>query len=252
MPLQVDPRIGSGEFKDVLLDMKLPVEVTPLAFGDMAFLGTGPEGCPVPVGIERKAIKDFINSCRSERLQGHQLPGLHQCYQSVWIVIEGAWKVDWKTGNILVPAGYKKWGPLELGSVVHGSEWFGRIMTLRLKAGVHIEHTDGKLGTARFIKRLYEWWEKGWDSHGSHLGFPELSDAAMLTSYDRSNPRHLVRLFAKEMKLIGWEKSGNVMAAFKTPLDMAQATVQQWSAIPGIGKILAHRLVKSLQGTPHE
>ena len=67
MALLIDDRIGSAELAKYLALLKLPIEMTRLGYGDFAFLGNGEGGVPVPVGIERKTLTDWIHcssACR--------------------------------------------------------------------------------------------------------------------------------------------------------------------------------------------
>jgi len=246
----VDSRVGSGPLAKFLADLGIPIELTHLEYGDMAFLGTGPEGCPTPVGIERKTLSDFISSCRTERLQGHQLPGLVQSYAQVWVVIEGLWRPDLKTGLVLVPKGKKQWGVLDVGGEVSYRELMGRVVTLRSKAGVQVEWTRGKVETGLFLRTLYHWWvTAGWDAHQSHLGFPDLTDHALLVKYDRDNPKHLVKLMAKELHGVGLKKASAVGLHFDSPYAMVQASEKDWTQIDGVGKTMAKRIRKAM-GVP--
>lgn len=252
-PLYLDSR-EPPEFEGYLTTLGLPLyhdalgKLPTLEYGDMAFLGTGPDGCPTPIGIERKSLSDFINSCRSERLQGHQLPGMALHYQQVWVVVEGFFKVE--DGIVMVPAGYHAWKPLPCGGpTVTFRELFGRVLTLQSKTSVRVQWTDGKKETASWLNQLYRWWEVGWDQHASHVGFAEVPGAgAAMIKWDRSNPRHIVRLMAKELAGVGWEKAANIAGQFNSASAMVQASQKEWEAVPGIGPVLAKRIVKVLQG----
>lgn len=256
--LLVDKRIGSGELAEYLGHLKIPVLLTTLAFGDLALMGNGPGGEPTPIGIERKALKDFVTSMLDGRLPGHQLPGLLAEYRETWIVVEGSWRIDHQTGFVLVPGyskkfihggsnkGHKTWKMLET-STDHGLPYRdleAMFLTLELKGGVRLRHTFSKVETCRFAAALYRWWtEKTFEQHRSHLRFhSEHADKALLI---KPSP---CRRLAACLPGIGWEKSGAVAGHFgHDPLKMTLATAQDWQTIPGIGKTLADRVVRILQ-----
>lgn len=248
--ITVDPRIGSGELAKFLAMIKLPIEVEPLHYGDFAFLGQGEGGVPVPVGVERKALSDWVSSFYSGRFAGHQLPGLLNCYRVVYVVIEGVWRVDIQTGLVMVPKGQQgkkvQWEPLEAGKSAGllYRDLEEQFLTFENKGGVLFRRTGNKPETCRFINALYHWWtDKGWEDHKSHLRFRTVeADKAILIPLDPANPKHLVRLMCKELKLVGWEKAREIADRFPTMEDALAATPKEWEGIPGIGKLLAGRI----------
>jgi len=257
--LQIDQRIGSGELAKFLAMMKLPIEVTTLGFGDFAFLGRGEGEMPVPVGIERKAIADFVSSVWTGRFAGHQLLGLLQCFQVIYVVLEGLWRVNIQTGLIevwgVIKIGPKKgqqgWIDLEVGGkTVLYRDLEQHLYTYEMKGGVYIRQTRNKPETCRFIGALYHWWtDKAWDEHKSHLKFRTVdADKAILIPMDPGNPKHLVRLMCKELKLVGWEKARAIAEVFPSMDAALCATVKEWQAIPGIGPTLAKRIWGVLHG----
>lgn len=73
---------------------KLGAEVTSgvhLDYGDIMFEGNGENGSCM-VAIERKKLSDLVNSMKDRRLAGHQLRGLWQRYDYVYLVCEGMWR----------------------------------------------------------------------------------------------------------------------------------------------------------------
>jgi len=253
--LTIDPRMGSGELAKFMAILKLPVEVEPLGFGDFAFLGNGEEGVPVPVGVERKALKDWIDSFYNGRFAGHQLPGMLACYQVVYVVIEGIWRANIQNGIVEVPKkekGKTVWAPLEAGGnkCVMYRDLEEVWVTFEMKGGVMFRRTSNKPETCRFIQALYTWWtEKEWDQHKSHLRFRTVqADAAILTPLDPSNPQHLVRLMAKELKLVGWEKAREISNRFGSMAALLEAGPKELMEVPGIGSLLAHRIWRVLHG----
>lgn len=256
MSLLIDKRVGSGELAKYLAMIHLPVTVVPeLPFGDFAFLGNGPEGSLVPIGIERKALKDFVNSFYSGRLAAHQLPGMLQGgtgFLVIYIVLEGLWRVDIQSGLISVPSGKKNqkgkfvWEDLEVaGKGFMYRELEHIMMTLENKGGVIFRRTGNKPETGRFISALYHWWtDKEWEAHRSHLKFKTLdADKALLIKPT------LCRQIAAQLPGVGWVKSGAVAAKFGSVTAMVAATEKDWTEIEGIGKTMAKKIISALNGT---
>ena len=247
--IQVDKRIGSAELAKYLVTLKVPVEVGDLTFGDFCFLGQGPEGLPIPVGIERKALADWVTSFYTGRFFGHQLKGMLLCYQVIYVVVEGLWREDHQTGRVLVygwdKAKKKKgWIDLEVGGkVVMARELAHQVMTAENKGGVIFKWTGSKVETGKAIDRIYHWWcDKEFDAHRSHLVLkPALADKALLIKPS------LCRQVAACLPGVGWVRSGAVALHFKTVHAMVQASEAEWQTVDGIGKTMAQRIVGALR-----
>jgi len=256
----VDPRIGSGEMEPYLSTLGPPGEVvvspTNVPFGDFNWIGFGPGGLPLPIGVERKTLADFIGSVRTGRMFSTQIPGLLGSYVEVWIIIEGIWRGD-KDGTLLVPKG-NEWVPFDKGGPLTIETLEKMMLTTELKSvetaqgsggRIHFRRTMSKAETCRLIRAQYEWWTQGtWEAHRSHLKFPSDHGAIPLQKLDPTNPHHLVRLMAKELQGIGWDKSTAIADQFPTMRDLVDATIKEWQSIPGIGKTLATRIRRALWG----
>lgn len=245
--ITIDYRTGSGELTQYLAQLKLPVEVATLQFGDFMFWGRGEGEEPIPVAIERKALDDFISSAmHGGRLAGHQLTGLLLSYRVVYIVIEGLFKTNYDTGRIQTLQG-KKWVDFESkdGKVVMARELEATVLTLENKGGMLFRRTTSKMDTCHFIKHLYRWWtDKAFDEHKSHLKFhSSTADPQLLVKPS------LCRQVAATLPGIGWTKSGAVASHFGSVYSMAQAPESEWVKIPGIGKLGAQKILAALQGT---
>ena len=253
MTLLVDPRAGSGQFLPLFKALHLPTELCTLHSGDFAFLGLGEGDCPVPVGIERKTLSDFLASMYNGRLPGHQIPKMLQAYQDIWLVIEGIYRIG-KDGHVLVPLGTKpllgvgkgkgkKMVWVDLPQPVMYRELEAMILTLEMKAGVRTRQTGGMMGTAKFVAALRSWWiTKNWEGHRSHLRFhSETADNALLVKPS------LCRVMASTLPGIGWVKSGAIAERFGSVAAMVAADEKRWEEIDGVGKILAKRIVEAVQ-----
>lgn len=195
--LLVDYRQGSADLAPDLERLGLSVyrnskgRLPTLEAADVAFAGRGPGGVGVGIGIELKRLPDLVNSLRTGRLSGEQLPKLTDKaneYDHVWVIVEGRWKTD-KQGRVIVPYPRRRrfgphteeWKPLEGG--MNASEMQKQLLTLELCGGLHIRMTNEKADTVRFIFDLYHWFnDKSMDRHQSHLrphdatGFLQISD----------------------------------------------------------------------------
>jgi len=214
-----------------------------LEFGDASFIGNGPNGEPILVGIERKAIGDLLNSITSGRFAGHQLPGLVNSYSVVYLIVEGIYRPG-GTGLLEVRQG-SRWGPLDRGN----RRWMYSDIecwttTIEQKAGVRIRRTSGMTETAAMIVALYRWWSsKDYEDHKAHMTMHKPAEVATLRKAS------IVRVIAAELPGIGWVKSEAVAKKFRTVVDMVEADVKDWMTIDGIGKTMAERIGKALWGT---
>lgn len=244
--LFVDSRVGSFDLAPVLKGLGAQVELTTLEFGDCAFCGNGPEGRPVQVGIELKKLNDMLSCITSGRFSGHQLPGLVQNYDRIWLVIEGIYRANPRDGILETRKG-GDWRAVELGS----RRWQYRdlesfLTTIEVRGGVHIRRTGNREDTARIVAGLYSWWTAGeFEDHRSHLALNHATrDVALLT-----RPT-LVRRVAAELPGIGFEKSGMIAGHFDCVKDMVNAEEHEWTTLPGIGKTIARRIISEIHGQP--
>lgn len=235
----VDPRTGSKELMPLFLQQQIAFESQSLEFGDCAFIGSGPDG-PAFIGIERKGIRDLASSLMSQRLVGHQLPGLLRSYHFSWLVVEGSWRVNTDTGFVEVPR-QREWVTLEPRFT--GDTLENWLLTLELRGGVRVRLTYNPADTARFVGALHTWWtKKDWQDHRSHLALYTPPDAAIL------DLPSLTRRWAFALPGIGMERAKDVEAAFKTPIALAMAEEAAWRAIPGVGETIAARVMEAIHG----
>lgn len=251
--LLVDYRSGSVELIPLLEMLKLDVQKGTLAYGDFSFIGNGLGGQPIPIGVERKALRDWIDSFYSGRFPGHQLPGLLDPvhgYRVMYVILEGVWRMHQETGLIQIPGGGKKhWVDLNIGtqSTPKGMMWReleSMLITFEMKGGTMFRKTGNKAETAKFLATLYHWWVgKEWDDHKSHLRFHTSTvDPQVLVKPS------LCRQVAATLPGVGWTKSAAVAGQFKTVCAMVQASEKDWCAIDGIGKTMAKKIMASLNG----
>lgn len=225
----VDKRQGSAELYAPLQARGVGVELTTLEFGDCCFVGNGPQ-YQVLVGIERKTIRDLIQSMTTGRLSGHQLPGLVEQYNYRWLLVEGRYRES-KEGFIELP--WKNgWETCRLMYTALESY----LLTVQLRAGVSVQRTYDLRDSAAWLALLYRWWtNKEWKEHRAHLALHQPGDREL---WHRPN---LVHRMAAQLPGID-EKARDIAGKFKTVKDMVEAEESEWRSIPGIGKITAQRV----------
>lgn len=165
--MYIDERAGSKDLISPLTDLGLPVKGDFLEFGDIAFVGRGEKGASVSIGIEHKKLNDLVQSLNTDRLAGHQLPGLVINYDRAWLIVEGDWNHDqqgrttmWKGRGARRPV---KGAPLAV-------ELEKRLLTLETRGGVRVRICPTRRDTLRFLVAMYRFWtDKALDEHKSHL-----------------------------------------------------------------------------------
>ncbi len=239
--LFVDTRIGSKHLIPSLTRAALPVSGVTLPFGDVAFVGRGPGGTSLNIGLELKTLPDLVNSLRTDRLSGHQLPGLLEAYDHCWLVVEGTYTCS-RAGQVTLRKG--QWSV-----PVHGhmplSELDKRLLTLDLQAGLHIWHTISRSDTVRFVTTLYRWWtDVNQDQHRSHIAVHQPASLVPLSDF-----RRVVTQFPR----IGIRTSLAVERHFGGDLiRAANAPVAEWAAVQTgskrLGTSSAEAIVRFLRG----
>lgn len=237
----IDRRSGSEDLYTPLIQRGYESKLVTLPFGDLAFAGHGPHG-PLAIGIERKRIRDLVNSLMSGRLQGFQLPGCLNYFDHAWLLVEGRWRTNNVSGAVEIPR-EGSWHPIV--PRIMGASLAGWLLTVQLRGGLRVHITGGQDETAEWAGQLYHWWTaKEWEQHRGHLALYQPPDAAIF------KVPSLVQRVAALLPGIGEDKSVIVDRHFSTVLEMACAARQSWEVIPGIGKTIASRAVVELQGPP--
>lgn len=264
--ISVDDRIGSIELLPILQtlipslcsaqkfhltpDSQPSVTSQRLLCGDICFDGQGPKGLS-SIGIERKRLGDMLNSMRSGRYSGGQLPAMLSFYDHCYLFIEGLYRCG-PTGDLeylqtrahpLANALGGGWCPYRLGNqVIRYTELDHFISTLQSHTPVRVRTSATDYETCAQIISLYTHYQDPWDSHHAHesIHVPQ----SMVTI----GKAGLVRKWAADLSGIGWQRSGAVAAKFRTGLELAQAGPEEWATIPGIGKTLAHRAFDQIRG----
>lgn len=242
--IYIDDRVGSKELKGHIAK-GIPTKLTRMDFGDVSFLGNGPNNSPMAVGIERKTITDLLSSMTSGRLSGHQLVGLLQSYGVVYILVEGIFQTDPKSG-LITRYRNKGWVPIELGT----QRFMGRAVnnylnTLSILCGINVVRTSNLHASGMWISDTYKWWEKDYDKHSAHKSFVITKPGITM-----SKPPFIQRVI-KEFTGIAWTHSENISKVFPTLIDLALASEEDLKRelvkLPRIGKVLASNLARSMR-----
>ena len=268
--LLIDDRTGSAELLPMLPPaVREKATVCRLDYGDAAWMGNGPDG-PVAIGVERKAIRDLVNSITTGRLSGHQLVGMQEAYGHSYLVVEGMWRTNpedgvlevWGRPPVVTGMGAKLrvkpgWVPLELGSRrFMGKMVDGFLNTLAIMAGVKVWRTSNLRETALWVANVFNWWQKPWDKHRGHVGFDRSGEApGNANGTVRLVKPNLVSRVAKELAGVGWERAlelGKLYGAGDAKgqglLPLVLADEKELRKIKGIGKKLAASMVGELRG----
>ena len=236
--ISIDDRIGSGDLAGHLRHWHVPCEVVRLEFGDAAFTGNGPRG-PIAVGVEVKKVPDALNCMRDGRFAGHQLPGLVRTYDRVWLILEGRYTVDFRSGLLTTDSGKE----YRLGTCKF---MFGELdnwlTTMENCAAVRVKRTSDRVETARVLANLHNWYIKPYADHSAHLAIhSEAPDSSLFTRPS------VARMVAAQLPGIGFKKSLSVVKKFGTVEGMINATVDDWAEVEGIGDTLAERVFAALR-----
>jgi hypothetical protein len=157
---------------DELRRLDIEVSVARLEFGDCAFTGRGPGGGEVTVGCERKRLGDLVSSMQDRRLSGHQLRGMRQAYDYLFLFVESVWRPG-ANGEIEELQGrefrafYSRGKPGDRAAVSY-RQLTAYLTTLELRGGVVVRRTANARETASQYVALWHWWnDKAWDAHKS-------------------------------------------------------------------------------------
>lgn len=255
--ISIDYRTGSKELAPLFHPYGIPIEVRKLDFGDLEFEGNGPHGRCL-IAIERKQITELVQSIESRRLSGHQLPGMADCYDYCYLLVEGMWRPG-SQGELTV--GY---GTLDHGQNFGGS-WrpvYGRgigyravdnyLSTIELHAGIIYRRTLTPHETVYTVVDLYHWWnDKLWEQHSSHLGVyaPATSTAGRSRIHFVHRKISLREKWAMQIDGIDMVIAERVAAQFPSAVALAVGTEEEWTGIRGIGKPTAKRIVREINAS---
>jgi ERCC4-type nuclease len=241
-PVVVDPRTGSGEFAPLLRRRGLPVAKQTLDCGDFAFTGLGRDKDTVMIGIERKKLGDLLQCIEDGRFAGRQLPKLKNTYAVTWVVIEGAYRADPKTGLLQTPVGHGKWRDYSFGAIKMASAVANWKIDMQVKAGLIVERTWNEEETADLVATIYKWWnlKGGWEGHRAHLAVNKsLVDGDVFQTLKRRGQ------FAAVLPGLGSVGCRKAQGHFKSIQAMVEAPISEWRKILGVvDAVKVHRSIR--------
>jgi|GEM_PF-1590935 len=234
--IKVDSRTGSRELLR-LFPLGTAEEAT-LEFGDFAFLGNGPDGVLYNIGVERKVVSDFISSMRTGRLQSYQIPGMLNMYNEIYLIIEGTPSVDPRDGTMSQRKGNIYHDIVYNNYPVSAAEYFGYIASISSVFGIHILTLPSKVDTVAAILSLRNFWKKPFETHRCHKTpyIPHLKYGASVAEK-----------VASVLPGIGMKRAHDAANHFKSIHNMINSTVEDWTAIDGIGDVTAERVVDAFK-----
>jgi len=245
--ISIDDRQGSAQLFPLLQRLGCRVSLTRMDYGDVAWTGQGANGEPVSVGVECKSLDDVLACIISGRFAGHQLPGLIQCYDHVWLLVQGEWRARFRDGVLEQHRQGRNGGMFWMEAGGGQRRWMHRdleawLMSMQIMGGIRVKHVPDWEAGAQWLKTAYNWFQKG--EHQSHMvmyGGKELyADQALL-----ARPT-LARRIAKELPGIGVKRSAEVARHFHTLQEMVDADIKEWMQIEGVGKGIASKIYKAI------
>ncbi len=236
--IYIDNRTGSKEL--LPLFPHGTAELTYMDYADFMFTGHYDDG-DIIIGIERKTIGDFVNSMCSGRFSGRQLIGMLNSYHYIYLIIEGVFRANPKTG-VLEVYRYGGWQEYTVGKRRFMARDIWAFMnTMQVVCGLHCYHTPTLSDTVHYIRALRHWWVKEYDEHGGHLQ-PHTGITVELCK------QTLVRRMAACLDGVGWRKAKALDMEFDSVVELAVAREKELLEVEGIGKVLAGSIVKQMHG----
>lgn len=163
----VDKAVGSADLEPMLRKTGVPVELAWIGTADVEFMGRGVNGDPVLIGIEVKRLTELTGDW--DRFAGVQVPKMQApTYAHRWLIYEGEWTKDKRSGLLTRWAG--KRGRKPLHGQANALALRKKLLTLEMCAGFHKERTYDRAETVEAIVALYRFWtDDDLDKHKSHI-----------------------------------------------------------------------------------
>ncbi len=244
--LLVDPRAGSRELIEPLKKRGLPVQESHLEFGDLAWVGNGPDG-PLMVGVEFKSGGDLLRCIIDGRFADVQLPGLLSNYNEATLLYEGYFTVL-EDGGLGLNTHQVTYGDKNGWQYRRLNHW---LATVR-HTGIFVDHTTTRAETLAWIHAEYTWWtSKEWEEHKSiraKFTPPKVSKSAFIPACPPSRQQRVMMELCHGM---GWEKAEAAARHFGSVKAAVNASAKEWEQVEGIGKVLAKRIVEEVEHGSH-
>jgi len=230
----VDSRAGSNELARYIVPRHL-VRISQRLSTDVLFMGWGPGGTRLEIGMEHKTLPDLLKCIGDGRFSGTQLEPLLK-YDYHHLIVQGIWREGSdETGNQLEVRG----APIGRGAGWYNTAemgWGSRVwryaevehwlFTMQIMAGLRIERPSNYIQAGRLIGSWWRWWnDKAFEEHRSHLAQDKSHRASL-----RGELPFLVRM-AAELPGVGPEAIAAIERHFPSARAAAIATPEQWAEI---------------------
>lgn len=221
-----------------------------LIAGDFCFAGEGPKG-PALIGIERKRIKDMLSSLRTGRLVGEQIPKLLSHYDYSFLVLEGTFRTNWRSGFIEDRYG-RDYSPVYIGnSDFLGLEVDSAITSILAATPIRYIRTRNEHETAEWIISLNHAFSKPWDKQ-----IAKITAIHQPEQYATVGKASTVRRVCHALSGLGWERSGTLEQNYRSVWDVVSTNpncecirpAKDYEKLPGFGKVLSKRMWDQLHG----
>ena len=200
----IDSRVGSKHLAPLIRGS----ELTQLEYGDAAFSTVDGR----LVGVEVKRVNDAVQCMYTGRLADHQIPGLRQHYDVVYLIVEGVYRPCPESGVMQL------WKEFPSSKATVCGQWYdvttGRkrlmftafeqwLCSMSQLGCVSVRNTSSAHGTAALVSALYTWYQRE-----DHKSFDTLHQAEGAGA-SLSRPSMLRRMLAL-LPHVGWERSAKL------------------------------------------
>lgn len=249
MTLLVDPREGSKQYADLLSSRGLPARLSPMTYGDVSWIGNGPDKSVLAVGVEIKTLRDLMKCIQDKRFAGAQLEGLQECYHIRYLLTVGSWRSG-KSGELEVPRSQgwvntqQAFGMRRVWMYREVQQW---IASMTFPGGMHWLRACSESEAAAMLHAEYTWWtSKEYDEHKAHLASYE---SGLVQRKARFTKALLVERVVRLLPGLGEEKAMELARriAPRTVEKLLEWTVKDWQGVAGIGETLAKRAWRALR-----
>lgn len=240
--MEVDDRTGSKELYPRLSSLRVPCCLGSMQFADFRWLGNGPQS-RIRIGVERKTLSDALACMTDGRFAGHQVGGLLENYDRVYLLIEGTWKASSSDGTLVQLSEAGDWSWVFHRRKPHvARDLTNWLNTMAVQAGLIVVRTADLADTAYWLRATYHWWQTPWDGHSSLkvIYTPPLPVNVI--------PHSLTRKWAHAVDGVGWDISELADRRWSSPIEMALATEDDWKELPGVGDKKARSIVAQILG----
>jgi len=212
----------------------------PIPHGDAIFDGYGEGSRKIQICGERKKLPDLLQCLDDGRHLNQVRSAIEAGFDFYFLVVEDTWR-EKRNGNVEYFRSGKSRGWRDSGVSFYRVDSY--LNELHYHMGVQVKYATTAKQTARVITDLYWLFQESPEDHDSLKKFytPNLSPVLL-------RKPSLVRRVAKELMGVGWERSLVVEGRFKTVKEMVGAGVEEWVQLDGIGRNIAHSVVKELGG----